>query len=144
MTKKIIWALMLLAVSYGAQYIGLELPADVSARTAGIENVQQAFQHELSDVQVKGAGVVVKVLPDDLKGSRHQRFIIKLPSGQTLLVAHNIDLASKLTALRVGDRVQFFGKYEWNEKGGIVHWTHDDPDGRHVDGWLKFNGRIYQ
>ena len=39
---------------------------------------------------------------------------------------------------------QFGGEYEWNEKGGIIHWTHHDPAGRHADGWLKHNNRIYQ
>ena len=38
----------------------------------------------------------METLPDDNKGTRHQRFILKLSSGQTLLVAHNIDLADKI------------------------------------------------
>ncbi len=144
MTKKIVWAILLLTVGYGAQYLGIDLPTNVNASSAEIESIQQAFERGQSDVLVEGAGRVIKTLPDDLKGSRHQRFIIRLPSGLTLLVAHNIDLAPKLTGLKVGDTVQFFGEYEWNEKGGLLHWTHDDPAGRHQDGWLKYNGRLYQ
>nr|WP_298940555.1 DUF3465 domain-containing protein [uncultured Psychromonas sp.] len=26
----------------------------------------------------------------------------------------------------------------------MVHWTHRDPNGYPVDGWLKHQGRIYQ
>jgi len=103
-----------------------------------------AFQDRKSGVQVKGNGAVVKVLPDDNVGSRHQRFILRLPSGQTLVVAHNIDLAPRISSLREGDAVAFHGEYEWNPKGGVVHWTHRDPNGRHVAGWLKHRGRTYQ
>lgn len=94
-------------------------------------------------VQVKGQGKVVAILPDDTKGSRHQRFIIELQSRQTLLVAHNIDLAPRVENLREGDRIEFFGEYEWNPEGGVIHWTHRDPAGRHVHGWIIHQGRKY-
>lgn len=105
--------------------------------------VEQAYSQQKSDVQIEGEGVVIKVLPDDTKGSQHQRFILKLASGQTLLVAHNIDLAPRIPNLKNGDRVAFYGEYEWNKKGGVVHWTHHDPRGKHVGGWLKHNEKIY-
>jgi hypothetical protein len=106
--------------------------------------LQQAFQSHTSDLQIQGTGKVIKVLADDNDGSRHQRFILKLTTGQTLLVAHNIDLAPRISNLRKGDQVEFNGEYEWNRKGGVIHWTHHDPRGRHEDGWLKHNGRVYQ
>ena len=114
--------------------------------SSSIDNnaIQNAFERQLSDLQVMGRGTVVKVLSDDLEGSRHQRFILKIPNGPSLLVAHNIDLAPRVDGLRKGDSVEFFGEYEWNAKGGVLHWTHDDPAGRHKDGWLKLNGRTYQ
>ena len=81
---------------------------------------------------------------DDNDGSRHQRFILALDSGRTLLIAHNIDLAPRIYGLSAGDRVSFFGEFEPNAQGGVIHWTHHDPQGRHVDGWLEHRGRRYQ
>ena len=106
--------------------------------------IADAFANHESNVQVSGEGVVTRLLPDDNSGSRHQRFIIRLASGQTLLVAHNIDLAPKISSLLKGDTVQFYGEYEWNERGGVLHWTHRDPQGRHAAGWLQHEGRKYQ
>ena len=108
------------------------------------QKITSAFQNRQSDLQVGGFGVVIRTLPDDTKGSQHQKFILKLSSGQALLVAHNIDLASRINSLRVGDTVEFYGEYEWNAKGGVLHWTHHDPGGRHENGWLKHNGITYQ
>jgi len=106
--------------------------------------IARAFENKTSDVQVEGEGVVTKILSDDLSGSRHQRLIVSLASGQMILLVHNIDLAERVEGLQTGDNVRFYGEYVWNEQGGKVHWTHHDPQGRHVAGWLKHNGRTYQ
>jgi hypothetical protein len=104
----------------------------------------RAFKTRTSNIQVEGEGVVTRILADDLDGSRHQRFIIRLESGQTVLIAHNIDLAPRVAGLQEGGGISFYGEYVWNEQGGKIHWTHHDPEGRHVAGWLKYNGRTYQ
>jgi Protein of unknown function (DUF3465) len=106
--------------------------------------IARAYRQRQSNIQVQGTGTVRRVLADDNDGSRHQRFILELSSGQTLLIAHNIDLASRIAGLSNGDRVGFSGEYEWNDQGGVIHWTHVDPAGRHVAGWLEHEGRRYQ
>ena len=106
--------------------------------------IDKAYQEKRSDVQVQGVGKVIKVLSDDNKGSRHQRFLLKLPSNLTILVAHNIDLAKRIDSLKEGDSVEFYGEYEWNNKGGVIHWTHHDPKKKHKDGWLKHKSIIYK
>lgn len=103
-----------------------------------------ALARHQGNLQVEGAGEVVRVLSDDNDGDRHQRFILRLASGQTVLVAHNIDLAPRVENLHTGDRVEFSGEYEWNSQGGVMHWTHRDPAGRHVAGWLTHDGRTYR
>lgn len=129
----------------GASDAGESTPpsADAAGRLAD-DRLQEAFEQQRSNVQVAGAGEVTRVLADDNDGSRHQRIILRLPSGQTVLIAHNIDLAPRVEGLRPGDRVAFFGEYEWNPQGGVVHWTHRDPAGQHVAGWLDVGGRRYQ
>jgi hypothetical protein len=89
-------------------------------------------------------GVVQRVLPDDNSGSRHQRFIVTLPSGQTVLIAHNIDIAPRVEGIARGDTVSLSGIYEANNKGGVVHWTHHDPSRRHPAGWIEHRGHRYQ
>jgi len=106
--------------------------------------VADAFAKHKSNVQVSGEGIVTRLLPDDNDGSRHQRFIVELSSGHTLLIAHNIDLAPRISALKKGDSVRFYGEYEWNKKGGVLHWTHRDPNGSHIDGWLQHQNKMYQ
>ncbi|MGB1457564.1 DUF3465 domain-containing protein [Spongiibacter marinus] len=108
------------------------------------ERFLHAYENRQSNLQLSGQGVVEKLLSDDLDGSRHQRFILRLASGQTLLVAHNIDLAPRINDLKVGDMVAFYGEYEWNQRGGVIHWTHHDPRGKHPHGWLKHRGVTYQ
>lgn len=105
---------------------------------------QTAYQRKLEDVFIEGQGRVVRLLRDDNKGSRHQRFILRVGSGLTILVAHNIDLAERINTIKLGDTVQFRGEYVYNDKGGILHWTHHDPQQEIIGGWLKHHNKTYQ
>lgn len=146
--------LLLIAACLAAGYLGnvlfgnagpsvqsFDAPLASAARSGA---VTEAFAERRSNYQVEGSGAVSRLLPDDNDGSRHQRFILAVDDGHTVLVAHNIDLAPRIPNLAIGDVVHFFGEYEWNERGGVIHWTHHDPERRHVGGWLKHRGRIYE
>ena len=146
--KKLLSIVILLAVAYyGIRQNGLH-PAPHGNVVEGVGITDQplaaAFEKHLRNVEVQGSGRVVRILPDDDDGSRHQKFIIELNSGQKLLVAHNIDLAGRVTSLNAGDAIEFRGEYEWNEQGGVIHWTHRDAQRRHADGWIKHNGRTFE
>jgi hypothetical protein len=114
------------------------------AQNCNEDALASAYRNRQSHVEVCGHGVIAKVLRDDTEGARHQRFIVRLPSGQTLLIAYNYDLAPRIDDLRAGSPIEFAGEYEWNAQGGVVHWTHRDPAGRHPPGWLRYGGRLYQ
>jgi len=106
--------------------------------------LKSLYDKQISDFQIQGSGTVTTILADDLEGDKHQKFILKLASGQTLLMAHNIDIAPRIDTIAVGDSVEFYGEYYWTAEGGGIDWTHKDPDGVHVDGWLKHEGVTYQ
>ena len=141
----IISAIILAAVSFGfASDKSVSIHNLVETSHSSDNIIASAFNNRKNNVQVEGQGVVIEILTDDLEGTRHQRFIVRLSSGQTLLIAHNIDLAPRVISLKKGDKVFFYGVYEWNSKGGTIHWTHHDPEGRHTAGWIKHNGKKYQ
>jgi hypothetical protein len=104
--------------------------------------LEQCYKKNASGRWIEDRGFVKRLLSDDHEGSRHQRFILVLPSRQSLLIAHNIDLAQRIP-LGLGDRVQFRGMYEWNELGGLVHWTHHDPHGIEDGGWIRYRRKTY-
>lgn len=120
------------------------MPPSTEAPSRSDDVFARAFEQRARNLQVEGQGVVQKVLSDDNSGSRHQRFIVSLASGQTLLIAHNIDVAPRVVGLNEGDAVSFRGEYEWNPEGGVVHWTHRDSKKRHEAGWIKHSGQVYQ
>lgn len=106
--------------------------------------IEQAFGQRKSDFWVSQRGRIVRLLEDDNAGSRHQRFIVELESGHTLLIAHNIDLADRIPDLVIGELIEFHGEYAWNGKGGVIHWTHHDPKGRQQGGWIRYRGKTYE
>jgi hypothetical protein len=130
------------AESVDSNYNTANLTAAVQTQEQNA-SVIQAFENKKSHIFVEGYGIVKKLLPDDNKGSRHQKFLVTISPEQTLLFAHNIDLAPAVP-LSVGDAVQFRGEYVYNPKGGVVHWTHRDPQGGQKAGWIKHNGKTYQ
>jgi Protein of unknown function (DUF3465) len=130
---------------YGRDYTFFSgAPTSAAAANDNDSVFASAFEKHASNIQVEGRGTVVKILPDDNDGSRHQRFIVRLSSGQTILIAHNIDLAPRVSSLSEGDVISFGGEYEWSPKGGVVHWTHRDPNGRHPAGWIRRGGQSFQ
>lgn len=122
-------------------------PAPVVVRqdkpAAGNALLLASYEQQQSKVWMEVNGVVSRLLSDDNDGSRHQRFILTIDQQHTVLVAHNIDLAERIP-LSKGDRVRLRGRYEWNERGGVLHWTHHDPSGTIEGGWIEFDGHVYR
>ena len=140
--KHVVAAIVLLGLA-GVAAGGCTSPSQDAEDDTGDAILARAFEERAHDLQVEGGGTVVRVLADDTEGGRHQRFVMRLDFGQTLLVAHNIDLAPRVEDLQEGDAVAFRGVYEWNAEGGTIHWTHRDLEGKHASGWLRRGGRTY-
>ncbi len=165
--KKIIIVAVLLVISYGYNYFqngqkqtnssdiqhetthdindanNANTPPAVSNKQSTLNKIRKAADSQKSGWWLVAEGKVIKILKDDTKGHRHQKFLLKLAPDITLLVAHNIDLAPRVP-LRKGDTVKIRGRYEWNHRGGILHWTHHDPKGRQKDGWIYHNKKYYK
>lgn len=128
--KKQTGLVAMLAAFLAAFFAVIELPSSAA----------EDWSREQDNAWVTFDAEVYRLLPDDNKGSRHQRFLVRTPGGQSLLIAHNIDLAD-YAPLSEGSQVEIRGQFEWNEKGGVVHWTHHDPQGRRDGGYIKVAGK---
>lgn len=117
-------------------------PADALAKSAAIDTLRRAIDNRERDVWVDGRGTLVRILPDDHDGARHQRLLVRLAEGDIVLIAHNIDVAPRVP-VREGTELTFKGEFHWNDRGGVVHWTHHDPDGSHTGGWVRAGGKTY-
>lgn len=85
--------------------------------------------------------VVVRVLGE--RGSRsgvHEGFIIRV-GRRTLKVEDNVQITGPVP-LRRGDAVSLLGQLECDDE--VIHWTHHDPRGRHMGGYVKVNGKLYE
>lgn len=142
--KKTLLLLAVLMVGYQAYEQYTHVPHTIGAEASNNLIIVDAFRKRRSNIQVQGSGTVVKLLADDREGAPHQRFIVRVSPEQTVLIAHNIELSPRIEELRAGESVEFSGEYEWNERGGVVHWTHRDPQRQHPAGWILFRGRLYQ
>lgn len=129
------------ATEFGSPRIANSATAD---RTDYEQEVLAAQKAQARKVEVTVAERVFKVLPDDRQGLPHQLFLIQLDNGTTVKIAHDTKLAPYLQNLQAGDFVRIHGEYIWNNRGGVIHWTHHDPGGRHEPGWIDYNGQRYQ
>jgi hypothetical protein len=108
------------------------------------DTVQRNFAEHRSNVEVTVDGTVTRILTDDAGTSgTHQRFIVQVAGAtQTLLIDNNVDIGKRVP-VAVGDRLTVHGEYVWNAEGGLVHFTHHDPQHTHEDGWIELRGVRY-
>lgn len=136
--------LIRLALFCLALLTGFSSTASAGSITRKDRILQRAWRQHQSEFQVTFTGKVIALLSDDTDGDRHQRFIVELESGQTILVVHNIDIAPRINKLRKGFAVTVRGEYIWNSQGGLVHFTHRALFDDHPGGWIKFAGKRYR
>ena len=105
--------------------------------------ILQAQQQRMIKTEVTGRAPVKELLPDDLEGLKHERFLLRLSNGSTVLVAHDISYAPRVP-LAEGDLIVIHGEYIWNERGGLIHWTHRSDTPRHEGGWIDFKWTRYE
>ena len=82
----------------GREEVRVDLTVPASGLVPAQDAARKAFAEQARGRTLLVSGRVERILADDRDGSPHQRFIIVTNSGQTLLVAHNLDLAPRLLA----------------------------------------------
>jgi len=121
-----------------------ELAAPPPSLLASEQGIIDAQAQRLRKVEVITSAQVWRLLPpeENSKGFRHQRFLIRLNNGTTVLVANDLTMG-QMVPLKVGEIVEMKGEYIWTRRGGVLHWTHHTDD-RHVGGWIRLGKQIYQ
>jgi len=134
--RTLAFALTLLCVACGGGQAEQPNNAQVCALYAGGS----------SGVEVIAQGTVLGML-----GTRggpsgeHEGFLLKLSRQCDLLlrVETNVDITGPVP-LQTGEVVTVKGQFEDDPSGGVIHWTHHDPRGRHVTGYVDAGGKLYQ
>ncbi len=104
-----------------------------------------AYAAGRSRVEVVADGSVTRVLGvQPGRVSPHEGFLLRLASGCSLIVRveANTDFTGSIP-LAAGSSVLVKGEYEYYPLGGVIHWTHRDPRGRHEGGYIQTGGQIY-
>lgn len=109
----------------------------------GAALIESAFHSRNTGQLVQLRGVVRGLLSDERATPRRQRLTLELPGGRTLVVLHDVE-ASTRVPVRVGDELELCGRYEWNNRGGLVSGTHTAPDGDGARGWIRHDGVDYR
>ena len=106
------------------------------------EQIRQAFQQRGSNLLVETEATVVRIFPDIEDTRTYQQFRVRLPNGHELMVMHDLDQALRVP-LDVHDSIRLRGEYDWTSRGGVIHWTHDDPERQREGGWIELQGKKY-
>ncbi|MGA8574945.1 MAG: DUF3465 domain-containing protein [Candidatus Cybelea sp.] len=104
-----------------------------------------AYTAGRSQVEVVADGTVTRVLGvQPGRVSPHEGFLFRLASGCDVIVRveANTDFTGPIPVAQ-GDRVVVKGEYEFYPLGGVIHWTHRDPRGRHEGGYIEAGGKLY-
>jgi hypothetical protein len=132
--------LVLAPLLFALQLGTVSAQAMISPGQAEVVQAQQNHQ-EVNFLEVKNAHVT-QVLPDDLIGSKHQKWIVQLEDGSSLLCVYNSDMGDRIP-VQVGQTMSLGGQYIWDRGGGLIHWLHADPQHRRPDGYVLLNGTTY-
>ena len=130
----------------GAVVVAAIVSACGGATTPDDAALCSAFRDARSHVEVVADGHVTAVLGVAAgRVSPHEGFLMRVGSGCDVVVRvdANTDFTREFPLSR-GEAVVVKGEYEYYSRGGVIHWTHRDPRGRHEGGYIEIDGRRYQ
>ncbi|HMF27656.1 MAG TPA: DUF3465 domain-containing protein [Candidatus Cybelea sp.] len=121
------------------------LPACAATEPPDDPALCAAYYAGRSHVEVVADGTVTRTLGvQQGRVSPHEGFLMRLGSGCSVIVRVevNTDFTGSIPMER-GQHVLVKGEYEYYPLGGVIHWTHRDPRGRHAGGYVATGDRIY-
>ncbi len=93
-----------------------------------------------SHSEVQGGATVVRLLGmRQGESGTHEAFLVRM-QGRIVRIEDNVDITGPIPLHR-GEHVELRGQYECDD--GVIHWTHRDPGGRHMPGFIEADGRRY-
>jgi hypothetical protein len=115
---------------------------------AGNGAVYDAWRAGRSNVEVTAEGSIASILGNSGGPSgTHEGFLLHLRGasghGLTVRVEDNVDLTGQVP-LSEGEDVEVRGEYVYDANGGVIHYTHRDPSGRHAAGFIRAGDTLYQ
>lgn len=123
---------------------------DADALTSASRPTQQAvleraLRDKAQDQLLVVVGWVTGILPDvERDGVSYQRFEVRLVNRQHLLIEHDLHRSTRVEGIKAGSELLIRGRYFWNEQGGVLRYTHHDPEQKRPDGWIRFKHRNYE
>jgi len=131
-------------VRLSAIFLSLTLTLSIAKAAVNDDSqIVQAYEAKRRVNFVEGAKMeVVKLLPDDNSGLKHQKWVVRLSNGKLMQAVYNTDMCPYVP-LQVGDVVAMGGMFLWTGNSGMIHWLHHDPRGNRPDGYVMVNGKYY-
>ncbi len=119
-----------------ASATGCSAPANAPENGA----VYDAWRAQQSRVEVDASGSVARLLGERSgRYGPHAGFLLHLSGGASHGLTVRVEVNERFTGplpLVAGEPVQVRGEYEFDPRGGVIHWTHRDPRRRHPDGYI--------
>ncbi len=127
--------------------LAIALAATLMLACGGRDSPDDQTLHQDIVTNASGAEVTfdATVVGEAVNAGDHERFMVKVPTGETLEVDHNIKLAT-YAPVHAGDHVIIHGKLyiDPGPRYG-VHCTHSHTSGGcPVPGWIEFNSTYYE
>jgi hypothetical protein len=109
--------------------------------------VYDAWRYHRAHLEVTADGSVARILGTRRGPSGvHEGFLLHLRGagghGLTVRVEDNVDITGPIP-LTEGDDVEVRGEYIYDPRGGLIHYTHRDPGGRHAGGYVRAEGHTF-
>lgn len=111
-------------------------PPPVDNVTQAVAACDRGAQHD----EIRESGTVARILGTrESRSGLHEGFIVLL-RGRTYRVEDNADVTGVIP-LRRGEGITLQGQFECDDY--VIHWTHRDPSGRHLTGYVEVDGKYY-